>query len=213
MIELKNLLIPGYSPVNLTLAEAECVAISGASGSGKTRLLRAIADMDEHDGEVLINGVSALSMPASEWRKKAALLPAESLWWFDRVGEHFQFYHRYFPALGFTEEVMDWEVARCSSGEKQRLSLLRLLQNEPQLLLLDEPTANLDSDNTAKVEALIKQYLQQTGASAIWVGHSESQLIRMARRQFVMVNGKMVDSAGSELSPVPTEQKTGIRNG
>lgn len=213
MIELKNLLIPGYSPVNLTLAEAECVAISGASGSGKTRLLRAIADMDEHDGEVLINGVSALSMPASEWRKKAALLPAESLWWFDRVGEHFQSYHRYFPALGFTEEVMDWEVARCSSGEKQRLSLLRLLQNEPQLLLLDEPTANLDSDNTAKVEALIKQYLQQTGASAIWVGHSESQLIRMARRQFVMVNGKMVDSAGSELSPVPTEQKTGIRNG
>jgi len=98
----------------------ECIGISGASGSGKTRLLRAIADMDEHQGEVCLDGVVSTLMPASKWRKKVALLPADSVWWFDHIGEHFQSYNDYFSALGFTEEIMQWESVRCSSGEKQR---------------------------------------------------------------------------------------------
>ncbi len=186
MVEIDGLRMPGYQPVSLTIAATECIGVSGASGSGKTRLLRAIADMDEHDGEVRVNNVAAGSIPASEWRKKVALLPAESVWWFDHIGEHFRAYNHYFSELGFDEEVMQWESARCSSGEKQRLSIIRLLENSPALLLLDEPTANLDRHNTEQVEKLIQTYLHEQQASAIWVGHSEAQLQRVAHRRFLM---------------------------
>jgi len=191
MLTIQNLLISGYQPVSLDIAKAECIGISGASGSGKTRLLRAIADMDQHEGDVCLNGVSAAAMPASEWRKQVSLLPAESAWWFDHIGEHFQAYNDYFPALGFGEEVMQWESARCSSGEKQRLSIIRLLENQPAVLLLDEPTANLDKHSVRQVETLIHQYLQTQQAAAIWVAHSDSQLQRMTQRGFIMAEGDL----------------------
>ncbi len=196
MISIHNLHIPDYQAISLDIANGECIGISGASGSGKTRLLRALADMDEHTGDVSVNGVAAASVVASEWRKKVALLPAESVWWFDRIGEHFQCYNAYFPALGFSEEVMQWESARCSSGEKQRLSIIRALESEPEFLLLDEPTANLDKANTASVEAMIKQYIQENAAAAIWVGHSLPQLDRVADRQFQMMDGRLLSATG-----------------
>lgn len=188
MVEIDHLLLPGYQPVSLQIDAGDCIGISGASGSGKTRLLRAIADMDDHQGEIYLDGVVSTLMPASKWRKKVALLPAESVWWFDRIGEHFQSYNDYFSALGFTEEVMGWESVRCSSGEKQRLSIIRLLENKPVLLLLDEPTANLDQQSSRQVEVLIQRYLATRSASAIWVAHAEPQLQRMAQRRFIMMD-------------------------
>jgi len=189
MINLQSLQIANYSPITLKLEAGECMGISGASGSGKTRLLRAIADMDERGGEVIVDGVVSQSIAASEWRKKVALLPAESVWWFDTIGEHFRFYNHYFSALGFSEEVMSWDVTRCSSGEKQRLSIVRLLESCPTLLLLDEPTANLDLENARRVESLIASYLADNQASAIWVGHSAEQLKRVSNMRFTMKEG------------------------
>lgn len=75
---------------------------------------------------------------------------------------------------------MDWEVSRLSSGERQRLSLARLLAGYPKVLLLDEPTANLDKANTNRVEELILTYLREQGASALWVSHDPEQRHRMA---------------------------------
>jgi len=189
MISLQSLQIANYSPITLSLDAGECVGINGVSGSGKTRLLRAIADMDERGGEVTVNSVTSQSVPANEWRKRVALLPAESVWWFDSIGEHFQSYNEYFSALGFSEEVLSWETMRCSSGEKQRLSIIRLLESQPSLLLLDEPTANLDPANAQRVETLIAAYLADNQASAIWVGHSAAQLKRVSNKQFTMVDG------------------------
>jgi len=191
MISLQSLQIANYSPITLKLEAGECVGINGVSGSGKTRLLRAIADMDEHGGEVAVDGVASQSVPASEWRKRVALLPAESVWWFDSIGEHFQSYNEYFSALGFSEDVLAWESMRCSSGEKQRLSIIRLLESQPSLLLLDEPTANLDPANAQRVETLIAAYLADNQASAIWVGHSAAQLKRVSNKQFTMVDGAL----------------------
>ncbi len=191
MVVIQNILIPGYSPISLQLAVATCTGINGASGSGKTRLLRALADMDVHAGNVTVNGVETLSVAANAWRKKVALLPAESVWWFDSIGEHFRSYNAYFSALGFSEDVMQWEPVRCSSGEKQRLSIIRLLENEPELLLLDEPTANLDKHSRAQVETLILDYLIKHNAAAIWVSHSVEQLQRVSNRQFLIRDGRL----------------------
>ncbi len=196
MFRLENFSITGLKPVTLCIDAGECIGLSGASGSGKSRLLRALADMDEHSGDLWLNDDCCKAMQAHAWRKQVALLPAESQWWQDRVGDHFCIAHDHkdkaccdatlLDKLGFKPEVMQWQSARCSSGEKQRLALLRLLVNQPRVLLLDEPTANLDPEKTRRVEQLVKDYLQTTQTCCIWVSHSAEQLQRVATRRFVI---------------------------
>ena len=86
---------------------------------------------------------------------------------------------------------MEQPVARLSSGEKQRLALMRLLANRPQVLLLDEPTANLDPENTRRVEAVITEYRRAHKAVVIWVSHDPEQVTRVANRYYEMTNGAL----------------------
>lgn len=194
LFRIENLIYFHCGPVNLTVDPGQCVGISGESGSGKSLLLRAIADLDEHQGQLLLDDVSAQAMPANEWRRQVALLPADSQWWFDTVGEHFtEMDELLLKKLGFPEEVKNWSIRRMSSGEKQRLALLRVLQNQPRVLLLDEPTANLDKRNTAIFEQMIADYLDMHQASAFWVSHDHQQLERVADVQFELKDGQLVD--------------------
>jgi ABC-type iron transport system FetAB ATPase subunit len=191
MLRLEDLQIANIEPINLTIAPGQCIGVSGESGSGKTRLLRAIADMDEHGGQVYEENIAQHQVKAHEWRRRVALLPAESQWWFDTVDQHFHTQAKYIEALGFGQDVMQWNVSRCSSGEKQRLSILRMLSNCPRVLLLDEPTANLDSSNIARVEDFIGDYLSEHNAIAIWVGHDAAQLERVSQQQFHLNDGQL----------------------
>ena len=179
-------------PIDIEINSGECVAVSGASGSGKSLLLRALADLDEHKGDISLDDVLMNDLPAPEWRQKVALLPAESQWWFDTLGEHFaETDHQLIKQFGFPENVMDWSVSRLSSGEKQRLALLRLLLNKPSVLLLDEPTANLDKHNTLLFEKIIEDYMQQHSACVIWVSHDTHQLERVSSMQYKIENGRL----------------------
>jgi ABC-type iron transport system FetAB ATPase subunit len=191
MLRLEDLKIPNIEAVNLTIEPGECMGLSGESGSGKTLLLRAIADMDEHGGQVYAEDIAQDQVKAHEWRRRVMLLPAESQWWFDTIDQHFSAQAKYIEALGFGQEVMRWNISRCSSGEKQRLSVLRMLSNCPRVLLLDEPTANLDSCNIARVEDLIHRYLSEHNAVAIWVSHDASQLERVSQQQCHLSGGKL----------------------
>ena len=189
MLILNKFSIAGLSPLTLSIDEGECIGLSGESGCGKTRLLRAIADLDEHEGELQLDNMAWDSVPAHQWRTQVALLPAESQWWFDSIGQHFSKSAVVLPSLGFDKDVMSWDSSRCSSGEKQRLSILRLLANKPRVLLLDEPTANLDETNSLRVEQLIADYIANEKAIVIWVGHNQDQLKRVSGRQFQMEDG------------------------
>lgn len=184
MLKVSGIIINTLAPISFELAAGECLGVSGESGCGKTRLLRAIADMDEIEGTVCIDELCQMDMSGAEWRKQVALLPAESQWWFDTVAPHFSEDEVDFASLGFGDDVMNWSVTRCSSGEKQRLAILRLLANKPRVLLLDEPTANLDAENSRKVEALVAGYLEKNKAVAIWVTHNHTQLERVASARY-----------------------------
>lgn len=187
MLNIQNIKIPGIQPINLSIALGESVGISGDSGSGKTRLLRAIVDMDEHEGDVYLEDKAMREYSGHVWRKKVCLVPAESQWWFDTVGEHFSDeifaeHSSLFSAFGFGRDVLNWQVSRCSSGERQRLGIVRALVNKPQVLLLDEPTANLDAENSSKVESIVTGYIKENNAIVIWVSHNQEQLGRMATK-------------------------------
>ena len=192
-LEIQHLSRPGLEPASFRVDAGSCLSLSGPSGAGKSLLLRAIADMDPHDGEVLLDSRSFKEFSGPDWRRQVMLVPAESSWWWPTVGEHFeQIEVENLERLGFEAGALSWRVDRLSTGEKQRLALLRALSRKPAVLLLDEPTAALDADSIHAVEALIGQYRQQQGAAVIWVSHDAAQIARVADRQLKIRNGKVV---------------------
>ena len=181
-------------PVNLVIESDETVMLHGLSGSGKSLLLRAIADLDEHSGDAWLDETRCSSMPAPEWRRRVGYLTAETHWWAASVGEHFhERDSALVTALGLPAEVFEWEVSRLSTGEKQRLGVARLLDNRPEALLLDEPTANLDPEHTNKAEAVIRHYRAEFGCPVLWVSHSPEQRHRIADRILRIEQRRLVE--------------------
>ena len=189
-LHLIELAVLELQPVSVLLQPAECICLTGPSGAGKSMLLRAVADLIPHDGDAQLDEAKCSEMKPSQWRHQVGYLPAESHWWSERVGDHFsQPPEDGFRQLGFTPQVMDWQVSRLSTGEKQRLALLRLLANQPRALLLDEPTASLDAVNVRNVESMIGDYRLQHAAPIIWISHDAEQVRRVADRVFELKAG------------------------
>lgn len=199
-LSLDALAIPSLQPMTLELPAGECLSLAGASGCGKTRLLRAIADLDPHQGVCRLCGQSAQDMEPTQWRRRVALVPAETAWWGGRVRDYLSGYPLdsglrpllTLDDLGLPVDCLDWEVAHLSSGERQRLGLLRGLRWHPEVLLLDEPTANLDQANGLRLERLVKRYQDERSAVVIWVTHQVAQQQRVAGRHAEICDGRLV---------------------
>jgi phosphate-transporting ATPase len=195
MLSVRDLASAVLGPVSLEVAAGECVAVMGASGAGKSLLLRAIADLDPNDGDVALNGATRNAIAANAWRRQVALVPAESGWWADSVGEHFiaaPADMALLDALGLAAETLTWTVARLSSGEKHRLAILRALSLRPKALLLDEPSASLDETSTGRLEAVLRQQSAE-GVPIVLVTHDAAQAERLATRVITMADGRISD--------------------
>jgi ABC-type iron transport system FetAB ATPase subunit len=191
-LTLNQFQAPLLGPIDLHLTAGECLALSGPSGSGKSRLLRALADLDPALGGVQLDGRDRLLFSGPEWRRKVGLLPAESGWWHERVGDHFERVDKVlFNQLDLELNCLEWEVNHLSSGERQRLSLIRLLSQQPEVLLLDEPTANLDRHNIERVETLIESWRNTHHAAVLWVSHDPEQRRRIADHAWRIVSGEL----------------------
>jgi putative ABC transport system ATP-binding protein len=182
-------------PVALDVAGGCCAAITGPSGSGKSLLLRMIADLDSNHGEVSLDGRRRAAMPAPEWRKQVIYLSAESGWWTDIVGSHFAQSDR--PAaidlmqqLGVRPTAREAQVIHLSTGEKQRMALIRALVKAPRVLLLDEPTAALDHDSVERVEAVLSAFLSR-GGLLVLVTHDPDQAVRLGTERYHMNAGRL----------------------
>jgi ABC-type iron transport system FetAB ATPase subunit len=192
-LEVSGLRVGDVGPVDFSLSQRECLVLSGPSGAGKTRVLRAIADLDEHAGRIACQGIAATDLSPSQWRCRVGLLASDSQWWRDRVEEHFLVppSQQQLEALDLPPALLPELVAKLSSGERQRFALLRLLANRPRVLLLDEPTANLDQDNVARVEKLVAAYMAAENAAVLWVSHDPAQGTRVAHRQLRLEAGRL----------------------
>jgi ABC-type multidrug transport system ATPase subunit len=181
-------------PIDFLLRHGECVSISGKSGAGKSVLLRMLADLDPHQGDALLDGAACSGMPAPKWRRMVTYVAAGSGWWDECVGAHFSpgtDFPTLLPSVGISAEAWAWPVARLSTGERQRLSLLRALNPENRVLLLDEPTSGLDAESTSRVEALLRGRMS-TGTAILLVTHDPEQARRMASRHLAVREGQLV---------------------
>ncbi len=188
LLEIEKLTGRPGGPFSLVLAAGECAVITGPSGSGKSLLLRMIADLDENMGVIRLNGSLRESMAAPVWRRQVLYVAAESGWWAANVRAHMQPQaeaQRLLPRLGLADRLFDAPVSQLSSGERQRMGLIRAVVRGPSVLLLDEPTAALDEDSTLRVEALLTE-LRQRGVGLIVVTHNEAQAKRLATRRYQM---------------------------
>jgi ABC-type iron transport system FetAB ATPase subunit len=194
-LSLRQLRSSHAGPISLNLAAGECLALVGASGAGKSVCLRMIADLDPSDGEVLLDGVSRSAWRAPDWRSMVVYQPAEPAWWDPTPESHFPPSLRaraqaLLPQLKLKPEVWKGDLSRLSTGERQRLALVRSLAVAPKVLLLDEPAAALDHETTLALEAVLRTHLDD-GMAIILVTHSAEQATRMAQRQVRMVNGQL----------------------
>ena len=191
LLSVRGLARPGIEIPDFALAAGEALAVSGPSGSGKSLFLRALADLDPSDGAVALGGEDRNAMPAPRWRRRVTYVPAESGWWAEHVRDHFEDWDAAAPSvarLGIPAAAGGWPVARLSTGERQRLALLRALVQGAQVLLLDEPTSGLDVEATWAVEARLREFLADGGA-LVFVTHDPAQARRLARRSLRFEKG------------------------
>ena len=195
MLEAHALRRLHVGPVDLLLERGCCVSLAGRSGAGKSVLLRMIADLDPHDGDAVLNGVACSRMPAPKWRRLVTYVAAESGWWDGQVAAHFRpdvDLAALLPLVGLADDVPGWPVSRLSTGERQRLALLRALCPENRVLLLDEPTSGLDAESTVMVESLLRAR-QALGVAILLVTHDPEQAARVASRHLELSDGRLTE--------------------
>lgn len=210
VLRVEKLRIGSLPSLSFTVADGECLAVEGPSGSGKTRILRAIADLDANEGRVFLDGIERREMPATEWRRRVRYAAAEPGWWADTPRQTLpptEFADartlRLVTALGLDEDVLDRPVNRLSTGERQRLALVRALLDEPHVLLLDEPTAALDQQATASVEELIRFQLE-AGRSVLIASHDTALIERLAHVRLQLAPTNRAGSTGGVAQGIPT---------
>jgi ABC-type multidrug transport system ATPase subunit len=186
VLRVEHLKIGTLPALTFEVADGECLAIEGPSGAGKTRLLRAIADLDPAPGQIFLDGAERYEMPAYAWRKAVRYAAAEPGWWTDTPREAFANtpataarLERLLAAVGLETAVLDRPIATLSTGERQRLALVRALIDEPRVLLLDEPTGALDAEASALVEELLRFQLL-AGRRMLLASHDLGLIARLA---------------------------------
>ena len=139
---LENLQFLDWQPVSLSVEPGEAVCLRGGSGSGKSLLLRAVVDLIPNEGNVRLGDCVRSEVEAPDWRRRVGYLPAEVLWWEDRVGDHFLIAPSdlHFDALNLDRDCLDWHPHRLSMGERQRLGLLRLFDRKRFCWMNRRPT-------------------------------------------------------------------------
>jgi len=206
--------------INLTVERGEILGLIGPTGSGKTTLLRLINLLDEPSaGSILFEGRKATGRPEKEQlraRRKMAMVFQKPVMFKASVEENVSYGLRVRGSVDATvrEKVEEALAAvglsgyegrdanTLSGGETQRIALARALVLEPELLLLDEPTANLDPGSAASIDSLL-QTLAKSRTAVILATHNMEQCRKLAGRVAVLQSGRLVALGRSEEITLP----------
>ncbi len=197
--------------VDLTIDSSKVVTIVGPSGAGKSTLLHLMGTLDRPDsGKIVLNGTDISKLnddQLSEYRNR-------------HIGFVYQFHHllpefsavenvampgliaglKKKEAMIHAEELLDFmklkerkdhKPAELSGGEQQRVAVARALMNNPELILADEPSGNLDTENARKLHQLFFELRDRFHQTFIIVTHNE-ELASLSDRKIVLQDGKVI---------------------
>ncbi|OHX64215.1 ABC transporter ATP-binding protein [Flammeovirga pacifica] len=200
------------SDINLSFSKGEFAGLIGPSGSGKTTLLNLIGALDDStEGEIKINGKNI----ANNSDEASALLRNE------HIGFIFQSYNL-LPVYTIYENVefplilqkipkedrkimvlqaLEWvglkdiankKPSQISGGQAQRVAIARSIVKKPEIILADEPTANLDSENAYKIMDILKNLNEELGITFLFSSH-DSKVIKYLKRVISLEDGKIIN--------------------
>jgi putative ABC transport system ATP-binding protein len=204
---------PGGDPivrgVDLAVAAGETVTVVGPSGAGKSTLLRLLCRLDEPTGgAVYLDGTDYRSLDPIDLRARVGMVPQDPALRDGTVRENVTIGPRLRGESvdpGRVETLLeqvdlggdvDRTVAELSGGEAQRVAIARTLMVDPEVLLLDEPTASLDPEAQAGVERLLRELLTDADRTVLLLTHDQAQVDRIADRVIEFVDGR-IRSRGS----------------
>ncbi|WP_459193210.1 ABC transporter ATP-binding protein [Halosimplex sp. J119] len=187
-----------FEDVSVAVETGETVAVVGPSGVGKSTFLRLLVRLDEPiDGTVYYEGRDYREMDPQTLRKRVGLVPQHSALVDGTVRENVTLGPRLrgesvdkpdvtatLDQLGLPNTA-DRAVETLSGGEKQRVAIARTLLNEPEVLLLDEPTGSLDAETERTVEAFLGEISENRSLTCVVVTHDRRQAERLASRALV----------------------------
>ena len=197
--------------VSLNLRDNEFVAILGPSGSGKTTLLNIIGGLDRYDsGGLIINGISTKKYKDRDWDSyrnhtigfvfqsynliphQTILANVELALTISGIGktERRQRAKDALAQVGLGDQLHK-RPNQLSGGQMQRVAIARALVNDPDILLADEPTGNLDSRTSREIMALMQKVVKEQGCTLVMVTH-DPQLASWADRIIKVIDGKIV---------------------
>ncbi len=191
--------------LDLEIGAGELFFLLGASGCGKTTLLRCIAGLEKPtEGKVFFGDTDVTSL-APHKREAAMVFQSYALWPHLTVGQNISFglEERKVPKAEIKKRVAEAlemvqlggyggrSIDQMSGGQQQRVSLARALVVKPRCLLLDEPLSNLDAQLRVEMRREIRRIVKENGLTGIYVTHDQEEALAMADRMAVLSWGKI----------------------
>ncbi len=207
---------PAVNDVSLEVRDGGFLALLGPSGCGKTTVLRMIAGFEQPtDGSILLGDrvlADASEMVAPEHRNMAMVFQSYALWPHMSVADNVGYplkvrgvtgerrRNKIQEALAAVrlEAYADRRPADLSGGQRQRVALARCLVTEPDVVLLDEPLANLDRHLRQEMEETFREFHLRSGATMIYVTHDQAEAMALATDVAVMSEGRLLQVASPQ---------------
>lgn len=203
--------------VDFDVLAGDRVGLVGQSGSGKSSLFRALVKLDPVDaGDVFYHGKIPTSKEIPTFRQQVIYVPQRPSFVVGTVRENLVLplrlassattsaemdYESWLDKAGKTNALLEQPVESLSGGEQQIVSLLRAIQLEPEVLLLDEPTASLDAKSTNAIERLIDHWFESSpGRAYAWTSHDPDQIKRRCDRIIQLESGRVVSLGSSQTT-------------
>ncbi len=206
----------------LEVLRGETLCLAGPTGAGKSTLLRLLSLLDKPTtGNIVFDGVSASTAWLQPTLRRIATVPQQPVMLSHTVRYNVEFGLRVrgesSPTAKATrmlellrlDALAHQSASRLSGGQTQLVALARALVLEPDVLLLDEPTAHLDPAHVALVEDVVEQQRVRTRATIVWVTHNLFQARRRGSRTALLIGGKLVEVANTaDFFQHPQDQRT-----
>ena len=209
---------------DLTIVKGQVFCLLGPTGAGKSTLLRLIAAIQAPTaGQVLIDGVAVHGNGSTlHTRRRMAMVFQRPLLLHASVRTNVEYGLRIRGTLDKNAEKVDEALRRLqltklstqsahtlSGGQAQLVALARALVIEPDLLILDEPTANLDPAHVALVEEVIAQDREEHETTVVWATHNLFQARRVSQRVALLLDGQIVEEAATgAFFDTPSDPRT-----